>query len=98
MVAVMSDERATRSNGARPVLRLEPVSAAWANGFVVSAEGGPVFRGPGPTDYLCGACDGLLCEGVGSGLFRGVMFRCRCGVLNRVPAPVPDERATARNR
>jgi hypothetical protein len=87
MAATMGDERSTMvGDGTRRALRLEPVSAAWANGFVVAAQAGPVFHGPGPADYLCGACDLVLCEGVGTGLFRGVMFRCACGALNRVPA------------
>jgi hypothetical protein len=46
--------------------------------------GGPVCRGPGEVDYLCGECGAVLCDGVSRGMFRVLTFSCHCGALNGV--------------
>jgi hypothetical protein len=55
-------------------------------GFVIPprADGSLVYRGMGPADYACGGCGGLLAIGVRPGMFRSLVFPCRCGALNRV--------------
>jgi hypothetical protein len=46
--------------------------------------GVPVYRGPGPIDYVCGGCGVVLCDGVIRGMFTSLAFACRCGVINAV--------------
>jgi hypothetical protein len=50
-------------------------------------SGAPAFTGNGITDYVCGACNAVLCTRMRSGQLRGMVFRCGCGQLGRVPAP-----------
>jgi hypothetical protein len=45
-------------------------------------DGGPAYRGTGPTDLVCGRCGAALASGVGPGMFRALAFACRCGALN----------------
>ncbi len=47
----------------------------------------PIFQGMAEADYLCGSCGTVLCAGIGAGRLAGVVFRCLCGGVNRVPAP-----------
>ena len=46
----------------------------------------PAFEGRGALDYVCGQCGSVLCAGARPRLFMGVVFRCACGELNRVPS------------
>ncbi len=47
---------------------------------------GPLFEGVAESDYTCGGCGAVLCAGIGAGRLAGVVFRCWCGALNRVPS------------
>jgi hypothetical protein len=69
-------------------IRLECVAARQANGFVVRLRrhGTPAFKGQWSTDYVCGKCGAVLCEGVRPGLFASVVFQCCCGEYGRVAA------------
>jgi hypothetical protein len=74
----------------RQVVRLEVVTSRDAGGRVtpIFVRGAPAFRGHSQTDYVCGACGMVICEGVRLGSFAGIVFHCgSCGELNRVPAP-----------
>lgn len=49
-------------------------------------SGAPLFTGNGLIDYACGGCGAVLCQRMRSGQLAGMVFRCSCGELNRVPA------------
>ena len=46
---------------------------------------GPFFHGGGDRDYSCGTCDQTLLRKVDPQNFEHLIFRCRCGTLNRIP-------------
>jgi hypothetical protein len=46
---------------------------------------GPLFIGDGDIDYICPKCFVLLCTGIASGDLAGVIVRCMCGTVGRVP-------------
>ena len=47
---------------------------------------GPVFLGEGELDYVCSKCFRVVCQGISRGDLVGVLVRCACGAVNRVPA------------
>jgi hypothetical protein len=71
----------------RARLVLELVDRDTSRGFVVAVrqDGSPSFQGSGPSEYACGRCARLLATGVHPGVFACLVFRCRCGAMNRVP-------------
>ena len=47
---------------------------------------GPVFVGDGELDYVCSTCFSVVCQGITRGDLAGVLVRCACGTVNRIPA------------
>lgn len=47
--------------------------------------GVPVLVGEDPLDYVCSRCFQVLCEGMRPGALEGLIIRCACGTVNRVP-------------
>jgi len=45
-----------------------------------------VFTGDASVDYVCGSCGAPLCVGMRDGDLVGIVFICKCGACNRVPA------------
>ena len=42
------------------------------------------MKGPGSANFLCGACQSILCEGMERGQIVQIVFRCpQCGSYNR---------------
>ena len=42
-----------------------------------------LMRGSGDTDYLCGACQNVICEHIGRGQVITLVFKCpNCGSFN----------------
>jgi len=54
--------------------------------MAASRSGAPLFTGNGLVDYACGGCAAVLCRRMRSGQLAGMVFRCSCGALNRVPS------------
>jgi hypothetical protein len=48
-------------------------------------KGAPVFVGDGEHDFLCGACESVLCSHMRRDALAGMVFRCHCGTLSFVP-------------
>ena len=43
-----------------------------------------MMRGIGTTNYLCGTCQNVICEGMERGQIIGIVFKCpNCGSFNR---------------
>jgi hypothetical protein len=77
------------NSGARKRVPLEIVSAAEAHRRPtppIAVRGAPAFSGTSDTDYVCGRCGVVICEGVRPGAFAGFVFQCSCGQFNRVPS------------
>jgi len=55
-----------------------------ASVLVYDKKGRFVFiRGSGDTDYLCGACQSVICEQVERGQVVNIVFKCpNCGSFN----------------
>jgi hypothetical protein len=72
--------------GQRARYRLQVAEHGETVGFVVPGrrDGSVAYRGLGPADYTCGGCGGILAIGVRPGMFRSLVFPCRCGALNSV--------------
>jgi hypothetical protein len=73
-------------------LRLEVLAQAPDPSLVQDVFHGPLIDGRGLLDYACGQCDSVLCNGISSGMLPGVVIRCWCGALNRVPRKTTRER------
>jgi hypothetical protein len=43
----------------------------------------PAIKGPGGTDFTCGACGATLLEGVQPGQISGIVLKCSCGAFNQ---------------
>ena len=48
-------------------------------------SGAPLFTGNGIVDYTCVGCGAVLCQRMRSGQLAGMVLRCACGDLHRVP-------------
>ena len=46
---------------------------------------GPLFVGDGHLNYVCANCFAVLCQGIAPGDLEGIVLRCSCGAINRVP-------------
>jgi hypothetical protein len=70
----------------RERIALEVVEPSGARGLVVPChrDGSALYRGLGESDYACGGCGHLIATGVRPGMFRSLVFACRCGALNQV--------------
>ena len=43
-----------------------------------------IMRGVGETNYLCGTCQNVICEGMERGQIIEIVFKCpSCGSFNR---------------
>ena len=43
-----------------------------------------IMRGVGTTNFLCGACQNVICEGMERGQITEIVFKCpNCGSFNR---------------
>jgi len=73
----------------RRMVRLELVPGPREDALPVEGEPtGPVFLGDGELDYVCASCFTLVCAGISQGDLAGILVRCACGSVNRVPARV----------
>jgi predicted RNA-binding Zn-ribbon protein involved in translation (DUF1610 family) len=68
-------------------LRLLPAPALDGQTLAMAAtrSGAPLFTGNGFVDYTCASCGAVLCQRMRTGQLAGLVFRCACGELNRVP-------------
>jgi predicted RNA-binding Zn-ribbon protein involved in translation (DUF1610 family) len=54
---------------------------------LVLDKSGPyaIIRGEGDVDYVCGACQNVICEGAGRGQVISLVFKCpNCGSFNLI--------------
>jgi DNA-directed RNA polymerase subunit RPC12/RpoP len=50
---------------------------------ILTGSVGPLFYGPGQTDYVCGECETLLVRGANPWMLTGLLVRCpTCGKIN----------------
>jgi len=53
--------------------------------LILTRKGVPLFKGNSSDNYLCGACDTVMCENVSRGQFINLVFKCsNCGAFNKV--------------
>lgn len=62
-----------------------PESAADATAVRYTRINVPLFMGVGAIDYACHGCDEIVCEGLDTGDLVGLVVRCGCGAVNRIP-------------
>lgn len=57
-----------------------------ASVFITDQPSGFVYmHGQGSVDFVCGACEGIICEGMERGQLVQLVFRCpNCKSYNRV--------------
>lgn len=83
----MREGAAVATRCARQMVLLEPApeSARDAVPVLYTRVNVPLFVGDGDVDYACMACDALVCDGIAPGDLVGVVVRCSCGAVGRVP-------------
>ncbi len=53
--------------------------------LILTRKGVPLFKGDSSDNYLCGACDTVMCENVSRGQFINLVFKCsNCGAFNKI--------------
>jgi hypothetical protein len=79
--------------GSRRIVSLDSAPEAAAEGQPVNylCVNTPLFLGEGEFDYTCSACRQVVCEGIAAGDLAGVVVRCSCGAVNRIPAAPASE-------
>lgn len=77
-------------HGAGAVRRVVPLdgapeSAADAVPALSTRLDVPILIGDGSIDYTCTGCGAVVCEGIAAGDLAGLVVRCACGAVGRVP-------------
>ncbi len=86
--AAMAAQQSETSLRARRVVHLTPAQEREADAVRVLYRhvNVPLFVGDGELDYACHQCFQVVCERISPGDLAGIIVRCSCGSVNRVPA------------